>query len=85
MANEHPNTFHLIIASVGEQRFDGAVLSATFPGTSGVFTILPHHESFVSTLKEGNIRVRTTIDGDKDFAIAGGVIEFSENRAVVLL
>lgn len=85
MASEHPNTLHLIIASVGEQRFDGAVISATFPGTDGAFTILPHHESFVSTLKAGNIRVRTTIDGDQDFAIDGGVIEFSENRAVVLL
>ena len=85
MDKTYANTFHLIIASVGEQRFDGAVLSATLPGSEGVFTLLPHHESFVSTLKAGSIRVRTTIHGDQDFPIDGGVVEFSGNRATVLL
>ena len=81
----YPNTLHLIIASVGEKLYDAAVLSATFPGTEGAFTVLPHHEAFVSILKAGTIKVRTTIDGDKDFPIDGGVLEISDNRAVVLL
>jgi F-type H+-transporting ATPase subunit epsilon len=85
MEKTYPNTFHLIIANVTEQVFDGAVLSATFPGTDGVLTILPHHESFVTTLKKGTIRARTTIDGDKEFPIESGVLEFSQNRATVLL
>lgn len=79
------NTFHLVIASVGETRFDGAALSATFPGTAGEFTVLPHHEALVTTLKAGKITVKETRGEPKTFDIETGVLECSGNRAVVLL
>jgi F-type H+-transporting ATPase subunit epsilon len=79
------NTFHLIVASVGQTFFDGAATSATFPTTAGEITILPHHEPLVTTLKEGSITVRTTADTPKQFEVASGVLEMSGNRAVVLL
>jgi len=79
------STFHLIVASVGETFFDGAATSATFPTTAGEITVLPHHEPLVTTLKEGTITVRTTIDEPKEFSVSGGVLEMSSNRAVVLL
>ncbi len=82
---EHAKTFHLIIASVGETRFDGAAVSATFPGMSGEFTVLPHHEPIVSILKSGKITVKETLGDAKQFDIEGGVVEMSANRAVVLL
>ncbi len=78
-------TFHLVIASVGESLFDGAQLSATLPGMAGEFTILAHHEAFVSILKKGTILVKDTLDAEKRFDIDGGVVEVSNNRAVVLL
>ena len=78
------NTFHLIIASVGETKFDGAALSATLPGSAGEFTVLAHHEPILTTLKEGTITVRESL-GNKTFTIQGGIIEMSGNRAVVLL
>jgi F-type H+-transporting ATPase subunit epsilon len=81
---EHPNTFHLVIASVGQTRFDGAALSATLPGTAGEMTILPHHEPLVTTLRKGTITVRESL-GEKTFDIESGVLEISNNRAVVLL
>jgi F-type H+-transporting ATPase subunit epsilon len=81
---EHPNTFHLVIASVGETKFDGPAISATLPGLAGELTILPHHEALVTTLKSGKITVRETL-GEKTFAIENGVLECSGNRAVVLL
>lgn len=77
-------TFHLIVASVGEGRFDGAALSATIPTTAGEITVLPHHEPLVATLKPGTITVRESL-GTKDIQIEGGVLEISGNRAVVLL
>ena len=85
------NTFHLILASVGETRFDGAALSATIPTTAGEITILPHHEPLVATLKPGSITVRLhaqageTLGEAKNFAVEGGVLECSANRVVVLL
>ncbi len=78
------NTFHLIVASVGESRFDGAALSATIPTTAGEITVLPHHEPLVATLKPGKITVRESL-GNKEIPVDGGVLEISGNRAVVLL
>lgn len=79
------NTFHLVIASVGDTRFNGHAHSATFPGTSGDFTVLAHHEPFVTTLKNGVIRVRDNAEDTKEFVIESGVLEVASNRAVVLL
>jgi len=86
------NTFHLVIASVGEKRFDGPAVSVTFPGTDGELTVLAHHEPFVTTLKAGTITIRLPgwqagggEDGPKNIPIEGGVLEVSGNRAVVLL
>lgn len=84
MAEGHENTFHLVIASVGETKFDGAALSCTLPGLAGDLTILPHHEPIVTTLKPGKILVKEAL-GEKTFQIENGVLECSGNRAVVLL
>lgn len=78
------NTFHLIIASVGDTKFDGAASSVTLPGEAGELTLLPHHEPIVTTLKPGVITVRTPSDS-KEFQIGSGILECSSNRAVVLL
>jgi len=77
-------TFHLIVASVGESRFDGAALSATIPTTGGEITVLPHHEPLVATLRPGTITIRESL-GNKEISVEGGVLEVSGNRAVVLL
>jgi F-type H+-transporting ATPase subunit epsilon len=81
---EHPSTFHLVIASVGDTKFDGAAISATLPGAAGELTLLPHHEPLVTTLKPGTITVRTT-GNEQKFEVEAGVLECSGNRAVVLL
>jgi len=79
------STFHLVIASVGETRYDGPTVSATFPGSDGELTVLAHHEPFVTTLKEGTITVRGDSSDPKTFDIKDGVLEVSGNHAVVLL
>lgn len=91
MADGHANTFHLIIASVGETKFDGAIVSATLPGVAGEMTIMPKHEALVTTLRKGTITVRMAPltagakSEEKKFEIENGVLECSNNRAVVLL
>ncbi|OGG45527.1 hypothetical protein A2673_00760 [Candidatus Kaiserbacteria bacterium RIFCSPHIGHO2_01_FULL_50_13] len=79
------NTFHIIIASVGETLFDGVALSATFPGSDGELTVLPHHEPLVTTLNGGTITVRTQSEEPREFPVRSGVLEFSGNTATVLL
>jgi len=78
-------TFHLVIASVGETRFDGAAVSVTIPGMGGEMTLLAHHEPIVTTLKPGTITVKETQGESKRFDIQSGVVECSGNRVVVLL
>jgi F-type H+-transporting ATPase subunit epsilon len=78
-------TFHLIITSVAEPLYDGAVVSATIPGSAGEMTILPHHEALVTTLKPGTITVRMSGSEEKIFEVTSGVVECSGNRVVILL
>ncbi|MCR4280865.1 MAG: F0F1 ATP synthase subunit epsilon [Candidatus Kaiserbacteria bacterium] len=78
-------TFHLVISSVGETYFDGQAVSATLPGSDGELTVLPNHEPFVTALKNGTITVRLPAGETKTFKTENGILEFSGNRAVVLL
>lgn len=79
------NTFHLVIASVGETQFDGEVQSATLPGSAGDLTVLANHEPLVTTLKKGTISLKDASGGKKEYSVEDGVLEVSGNRAVVLL
>lgn len=79
-------TFHLTIAKVGENLFDGEAISATFPGAEGVFTVLANHEPFVSSLKDGPIVVINADGQAHRIENEGiGVVEVSKNQATVLL
>lgn len=79
-------TFHLTVAKVGENLFDGEALSVTLPGTEGVFTVLAHHEPFVSQLKTGMVKVKDTEGKMQTFSIeTSGIAEISNNQATVLL
>lgn len=79
-------TFHLTIARVGENLFDGQAKSATVPGAEGVLTILADHEAFVSPLKPGSIRIEPAEGEVIMLSIEeSGIVEVSNNQATVLL
>ena len=79
-------TFHLTIAKVGENLFDGEAISVTVPGVDGVLTVLAHHEAFVSPLKEGDIIVEIEGGPKQTFALAdSGILEVSNNQATVII
>lgn len=79
-------SFHLTIARVGENLFDGEAYSVVLPGKEGVFTVLAGHEAFVSELAIGEAKVEAA-DGTKHHVEIphGGVAEVSGNQATVLL
>lgn len=80
------NTFHLTVAKLGENIFDGEALSVHLPGKEGQFTVLKGHEALVSELVEGEVKIEAA-DGKKyHVPIAHpGVAEISNNQATVLL
>lgn len=79
-------TFHLTIARVGENLFDGEALSVTVPGAEGVMTVLAGHEAFVSPIKAGTIRIEDAAGVKSEVVVErNGVIEVSGNQATVIL
>lgn len=79
-------TFHLTVAKVGENLFDGDAISATLPGKDGVFQVLANHEAFISELKEGEMRVTSADNQSHNFYMPnGGVAEISNNQTTILL
>jgi F-type H+-transporting ATPase subunit epsilon len=78
-------TFHLTIARIGENLFDGDAVAVSLPGEDGVFEVLANHEAFVTPLKDGKAKV-TKEDGSHDvFEIEKGIAEISSNQVTVLL
>ena len=76
---------HTHIAQVNEVLFDGTAEAVTVPAIDGEMTVLPHHEPFISTLKEGSITVRLEDKSEQKFDITKGVLEVSNNKTTILL
>lgn len=79
-------TFHLTVARIGENLFDGEALSVTLPGTEGELTVLANHEPFVTSLKAGTAHIEDAEGKSQEIEIPdGGIVEISANQATVLL
>jgi len=79
-------TFHLTIAKIGENLFDGEVASVSLPGVEGVCEVLAGHEALVSELRQGAIRVTAADGAVHTFETSErGVAEISGNQATILL
>ncbi len=78
-------TFHLTIARVGDNLFDGDAVSVNLPGEEGMFTVMAGHEAFVTPLRAGVATVETADGTKQTFPIEKGIAEVSSNQATVLL
>ena len=77
---------HIVIAKVDEVLFDGEAYSLTVPGAAGEMTVLGHHEPLITTLKEGELRVRAAANAEpQTFPISGGILEVRQGGATVIL
>lgn len=77
-------TFPLTIATISKTLFHGPALSVNCPGSEGELTVLAHHTPLVTTLKAGEIRVKTEHE-TLTFPLERGLLEVSKNEAVILL
>lgn len=79
--------------------FEGDVDSVLLPGSNGDFHIMKNHAAIVSSLKNGKIKLFTNsipqefednfkMENEKDsvfsFKVKSGVIEFSNNKGIIL-
>lgn len=76
--------FHLTIARVGENVFDGDVEMVTAPGSEGFLTILADHEALVATLQAGTIAVKSASGAHTFELTSAGVLEVSNGQATIL-
>jgi F-type H+-transporting ATPase subunit epsilon len=78
-------TFHLTVAKVGENLYDGEAVAVHLPGSEGDFTVLAGHEAFVTELKLGKAKIESP-NGEKiEIPLEGGVAEVSGGQATILL
>lgn len=77
--------YHLFTATPEKQLFEDDVISLIAPGTEGYLEILTNHAPILTSLGIGKL---TVLDKSKKkwvFAITGGVLEASHNKAALLL
>jgi F-type H+-transporting ATPase subunit epsilon len=74
---------HLEIVTTERTVFDGPADMVTVPGGGGEMGILPNHAPVLSTLKSGELRVKTGAEV-QEFAIGGGFIDIHNNRVIIL-
>jgi F-type H+-transporting ATPase subunit epsilon len=77
------NKFTIEILSPQGIVFKGELLSASFPTTSGMITVLPMHANLVTKLCCGEI-VITSSSGVKKIVVSGGFVEVANNNINVV-
>lgn len=65
--------------------YEDEVSQVTLTTQSGEITMLPNHRSYIASLKPGEMVVKKdSKSGESALAVAGGFIEFHNNKLVVL-
>ncbi len=77
--------FHVSVTSISGALFDGAAQYIIVPSVEGAATILAHHEPFIALLKKGTITILDGAGKSVELGIESGVLEVSNNRAIVIL
>lgn len=75
----------LTITRVDGPVFDGEVISVAVPGAAGDMVILANHESIISPLKAGELRIVKSDNSTESFPLTSGTLEVSQNHATILI
>lgn len=63
---------------------EAPVVSLQAPGSEGYLGVLAHHAALITTLRPGRLEVRDAAGKTSMYAVSGGFLEVSGNRATVL-
>lgn len=64
--------------------FSGQVESFSAPGVVGGFQVLYNHAPLLSSIKIGEVKLRTPEGKESRFATTGGVVEVRDNKVILL-
>lgn len=78
-------TFPLRVLKINEPVFEGEAMSVTAPGASGELTIMAKHETMLSSLTAGEIRIRPQQGQEVCVEIDHGFIEATPDQVTILL
>jgi F-type H+-transporting ATPase subunit epsilon len=79
-----PEVFQLTVLTPTRTLMDEPVESVTAPGSEGYLGVLAHHAPLITALRSGKLSVRFRDGRTRDYALSGGFLEVSGNRAVIL-
>lgn len=71
------------IITPDKELFNGEASSVIVPGSDGLLGILNDHAPLISSLTEGDVKLKTS-EGEKTFAVKGGVVEVLKNKVMIL-
>jgi F-type H+-transporting ATPase subunit epsilon len=71
------------ILTPDESLFSGEATYVGLPGSDGSMGILDHHAPLITTLKAGDVVVRTS-SGEQTFSVNGGTVEVLQNKVTIL-
>lgn len=75
---------NLTIITPEKKLVDAEVLSVSIPTSSGIITVLPHHQPLISKLAPGELTYRTKAGSDT-LLISGGMLEVAAGSQVRIL
>jgi len=79
-----PETFQLTVLTPARTLMEMPVESVTAPGSEGYLGVLAHHAPLITALRPGKLTVRDENGTVRIYALSGGFLEVSENRATIL-
>lgn len=77
-------TFDLSVITPTRTLFQEPVISIMVPGSEGYLGVLAHHAPLITAIVPGMLTVRNASGQERQFAISGGFLEVSNNRAIIL-
>ena len=75
----------LTITRVDGPVFDGNVISVAVPGADGDMELMAGHESIISPLKSGEVRIKKADNTVETVSLVSGTLELSNNHATILM
>ena len=78
------STFTLNLVTPQRKVLEAEVVALQVPGSEGYLGVLAHHAALITTLQPGRLDARVPGGVTKSFAVSGGFLEVSGNRATVL-
>jgi F-type H+-transporting ATPase subunit epsilon len=74
---------YLEIITPDKKVFEGEVKSVQVPGAKGRFQMLDNHAAIISTIVNGQVKIKTN-EGEELINVKGGVVEMLNNKVIIL-